>query len=210
MPRIVTLVEGTGDFDAVPGLIHRILHKQELWTWHVARPKKVKGLGALKKHLSKFMTYAERDVDEGGILILLDLDDGCPKTEALNLAQQIRNLNLSCPVVIVFAHREYEAWFLASLNTIAKQSDLLPTDLKHKGNVEGIRDVKGWLTRQMPPGRAYKETIQQKDFTNLMDLDIACQNSRSFRRLYSAIEELAEMSKNKYRGQVTPLQSTQD
>jgi len=106
--------------------------------------------------------------------------------------------------VIVFAHREYEAWFLASLNSIAKQYDLLPTDLKYEGNIEDRRDVKGWLTKQMPPGRAYKETIHQKIFTSLMNLDQACQNSRSFRRLYHAIQELAVMSKNKKRGQVTP------
>jgi len=94
MPRIVALVEGPGDSDAVPGLLYRILQKHKLWDWHVARPKKVKGLGALKKHLIKFMNYAERDVDGGGILILLDLDDGCPKTEAQSLAQQIKNLKL--------------------------------------------------------------------------------------------------------------------
>ncbi len=121
MPKIVALVEGPGDIEAVPGLLYKLLReKHQQWTWQVARPKRVGGLGALKKRLDRFMTYAERDAEGGGILILLDLDDGCPEIEAINLAQQIRSLNLSCPVAIVFAHREYEAWFLASLDSIVK------------------------------------------------------------------------------------------
>ena len=205
MPKIMTLVEGPGDIDAVPGLLYNILHQRhQWWDWQVAPPKQVRGLGALKKRLDRLMIYSEREVEGGGILILLDLDDGCPKTEALNLAQQIRSLNLSCPVAIVFACREYEAWFLASLSTIAKNTEILPTDLKYEGNVEAIRGVKGWLTRQMPPGRAYKETTHQKVFTNLMDLDLAYQCSRSFQRLCNAIEELVKLSLNAQRGQVTP------
>jgi hypothetical protein len=182
MSKIVALVEGPGDIEAVPELLRRVLYKKQQWTWQVARPKRVGGLGALKKRL----------------------DDGCPETEAINLAQQIRSLNLSCPVAIVFAHREYEAWFLASLDSIARQFHLLPADLTYGGDVEGIRDVKGWFTRQMPPGRAYKETIHQTSLTTWMDLDVACQNSRSFRRLCDAVEELLTMSANNQRGQVTP------
>ncbi len=205
MPKIVALVEGPGDVEAVPELLRKVLYEKQQWTWQVARPKRVGGLGALKKRLVKFMTYAERDAEEGGILILLDLDDGCPETEAINLARQIKSLNLSCPVAIVFAHREYEAWFLASLDSIVKQFNLLPTGLTCKGDVERIRDVKGWLTRQMPPGRAYKPTIHQTRLTTWIDLDIACQNSRSFRRLCNAVQELLRMSAYDQRGQVTPL-----
>lgn len=203
MPKIVPLVEGPGDVDAVPGLVYRILHKNECWTWHVARPKKVRGLSALKKRLSDFMTYAQRDVNGGGILILLDLDDGCPKIEASKLAKQVREFNLTCPVAVVFAHREYETWFLASLNSLI-ESGFLPQGLLYIGDIEAKRDVKAWLTQQMPSGRAYKETIHQKIFTSSIDLNAAYQNSRSFRRLCGAVEELVRMSGSSQRGQVTP------
>lgn len=204
MPNIVTLVEGPGDIDAVPGLLYKILRQHQKWNWQVTT-KQVKGLGALRKNLEKFMVYSEGDADGGGILILLDLDDGCPKTEALTLARQIRALNLSCPSAVVFACREYEAWFLASIDAIVSQFNLFHKEITFTGDVESIRGVKGWLTRQMPPGYAYKETTHQKVFTNLMDIDKVCQRSRSFRRLCKAIEELVTLSENGTRGQVTPI-----
>ncbi len=41
----------------------------------------------------------------------------------------------------------------------------------------------------MHKGRAYKETEDQEAMTRLVDLDLAKANSRSFRRLYHAVEE---------------------
>ncbi|MEW5957224.1 MAG: DUF4276 family protein [Chloroflexota bacterium] len=122
-------------------------------------------------------------------MILLDLDDGCPKEEACSLAEQARLLNQPHPVAIVLAYREYEAWFLASLETIAG-NHYLPPDLRYEKDVEEKRGVKEWLTDQMPPGQIYKPTIHQAKLANLIDLEIASQRSRSFRRLCNAIREL--------------------
>ncbi|MBN1349976.1 DUF4276 family protein [candidate division KSB1 bacterium] len=204
MPKIVPLVEGPGDIAAVPNLLYKILHWKQLWTWQVARPKQVRGLGALKKRLSDFLKYAEKDAEEGGILILCDLDDDCPKNAAYDLALQIEALALSCPVAIVFAHREYEAWFLASIARIAEQHNLFQSNIRFQGDVEEIRDPKGWLTKQMPVGRIYKETIHQDIFTSSLDLEETLRKSRSFRRLCHSIEGLVQMSAKDKRGQVKP------
>jgi len=60
------------------------------------------------------------------------LDDGCPAEEAAELAEQVRGLYLRSPVAIVFAHREYEAWFLASMEVIARNNaDRFPANLSH-------------------------------------------------------------------------------
>ena len=97
------------------------------------------------------------------------------------------------PVVIVIAKCEYEAWFLASLETIAGQSfDLrpgLPEDSSYPDDVEARVGVKGWITRQLPEGRIYKETLDQVAMTRLIDLEKARQRSRSFRRLCHALEQ---------------------
>jgi hypothetical protein len=94
----------------------------------------------------------------------------------------------------VIANREYEAWFLASLpSLVGKQITdylTLPPDMVFVGDPESIRDVKGWFSRQLPPGKAYKETEHQAPMTRLIDLQIARNGSRSFRRVTNAIHQL--------------------
>lgn len=108
MPRIIPLVEGQGDVDAVPTLLYKLLHDRQEWQWHVGRPYRVRSLGALKKNLSYFVLKASKQKESGAILILLDSDDDCPIETAEALASEIRKFNLPQPVAIVFAHREYE------------------------------------------------------------------------------------------------------
>ena len=204
MPRIVPIVEGDGDMDAVPLLLRMILQHHQWFDWSVAPPKKARGLSALKRKLGSFIRYAEKERDCSGILILLDLDDGCPRDEAFDLADRVRQLRSMTPIAVAFAHREYEAWFLASLPTIAGSYGFLP-ELAYDGDVEGRRGVKEWLTRQMPRGQSYKETIHQVKFTSLIDLDHARLRSRSFRRLCHAVEQLVQAADIHHaRGYVTP------
>jgi hypothetical protein len=204
MPLIVPIVEGHGEVDAVPLLLRRILDQRQWWDWSVAHPKRVGNLGNLKKRLKDFIRYARLEKNCQAILILLDLDDGCPAYEARALAAQVRQLHLRCPVAIVLAHREYEAWFLASLDTLAGSHDL-PADLVFEGDVESIRDAKGWLTAHKPAGRAYRPAVEQASFTSLMDLDLAQRRSRSFRRLCHALEELIQAAQDsQVQRRVTP------
>ena len=204
MPCIVPIVEGDGDVEAVPLLLRRILQHHQWFDWSVAHPKRARSLSTLKQKLESFIRYAEKERDCSGILILFDLDDGCPKDEADDLVQLARQLGSASPIAVAFAHREYEAWFLASLDTIAGSYGL-PPGLVYDGDVERRRDVKGWLTRQMPPGQSYKETIHQAKFTNRIDLDHASCRSRSFRRLRHAVEQLVQAADIHHaRGYVTP------
>lgn len=193
MPCIVPIVEGHGEKDAVPLLVRRILYRNQLWHWSVARPIQAGNLHKLKKKLKEFVGYAQKVKDCAGILILLDLDDGCPAIAAADLAGQIRQIKPRCPVAIAFAHREYEAWFLSSIETIARnRPDSFPLNVKYEGDAESRRGVKEWLTHQMISGRRYKPVLDQAGFTNLMDIESAYRHSRSFRRFCHAIKELVQ------------------
>ena len=204
MRAIISLVEGKGDKLALPTLITKILNDLNNWNLYPGPPIIVHSLGRLRKQLEWYLSNAANHNNCGAILIALDLDDGCPKKEALQLAEEIRPLNLPVPVAIVFACREYEAWFLASLPTIAGKYGL-PADVVYEGEVEGKRDVKGWLRAHMPQRRKYTPTSHQKKFTSLIDLELAHGNSRSFQRLYHAIEQLLEAAEKGERGYVSPL-----
>ena len=86
------------------------------------------------------------------ILVLLDADDDCPVTVNLsNLSQRCEPFQSICPVEVVYAHREYESWFLASLDTIKGRS-VIPDTASFSAAVEDISNPKQWLTDQMPPG----------------------------------------------------------
>ncbi len=191
MPVLVPIVEGDGEVAAVPLLLRNILHHHALWDWRVGHPKRAGGLQALKKNPGRFIQLALYEEACGAILVLLDLDDGCPREEACQLAQAIRAMNPPCPVAVVLAHCEYEAWFLASLESIRGKHGL-PADLVFDGDVETKRGAKEWLSNAMPRGTIYKETIDQAKFTQSLDFSVARTCSRSFRRLWHAIEELVQ------------------
>lgn len=200
MPKIVPIVEGDGDIKAVPILLRRVLHESlQQYTWDVSSPKKACGLARLHKKLVAYLRYAASEKDAQAILILLNLDDGCPMVEAKKLADKVRELSSRLPVAIVLASREYEAWFLASIDTIAHQEGqkyrFSPTFLQNPtppSDVEGIRGAKEWISRQMIRGYRYKETSQQPSMTTLIDFKLAAQRSRSFRRLLHAVELLVQ------------------
>ena len=55
----------------------------------------------------------------GGILVLLDADDDCPAELAPTLLNRARSARPDCRVSVVLANREFEAWFLASAQSLA-------------------------------------------------------------------------------------------
>ena len=83
-----------------------------------------------------------------------------------NAARQDRN------ICVVFAKREYEAWFLAAADP------------------EAIRGAKEWLGAHMPPGQRYRATLHQAALTEVFDLDAARRAAPSFDKLWQDVSEL--------------------
>ncbi len=130
--------------------------------------------------LERVIRYYKSFPDCAAVLVLLDMDDECPKERANELTNRIRAMeSLPFSVVVVCARREYEAWFLASLETIHQGE-------QYKSEPEEIRNAKGWLRRKF----GYKPTIHQASYTKLLDITMTCERSRSFRRLYHAFQEI--------------------
>jgi hypothetical protein len=190
MPKVVPIVEGNGEVDAVPLLLRKLLGEMHRWDVQPARPLNAHGRGNLEKlgGLEKFIRLAlkESDCAEGD----------CAKELAKECAECVRAVGVTVPMVIVCAKCEYEAWFLASPETIAgkdlKGRPGLPAGIRFAGDTESIQAVKGWLTRHLPKGRAYKETLDQAPMTDLLDTELTKQRSRSFRRLWHAVEQMME------------------
>ena len=195
MPHIVPVVEGPGDLLATPILLRKILYDQcNRFDIGVGRPKKANGKGNLTRDLERFLKYAALHPDCAGILVLIDSDNDCPVELAQDYCARARQTGLSVPIVVVCAVREYEAWLIASLDSIKDNprggSPIISAEASYSGDVESMSDAKDWLGDQMPSGRAYRETTDQASLTNLIDISLAASNSRSFVRLCHAVDEM--------------------
>jgi hypothetical protein len=190
--KVYAIVEGHGEADsprpgenpAVTILMVKLLRHAQCYQWFAAdRPWRMSSCGDFYPRTENLLDALEahRHYDDCAcVLVLFDLDDDCPAGVAPCVADRIRQRG-SWPfsVVVVCAHREYESWFLASLDTIhASQT--------YAGNPESLRDAKGWLRRRF----GYKETRDQADYTRGLDIARATARSRSFRRLCHAFQQI--------------------
>ncbi|MEZ4867428.1 MAG: DUF4276 family protein [Caldilineaceae bacterium] len=190
--KIYAIVEGQGEANrpiaggrsAVAVLIQKLL--MDLHCWSLFPVEKTP---PFRMSYSEFfrgdkferaIRYHKNLDDCAALLVLLDMDDDCPKTQAFALAKRIAAMeSLPFSVVIVCARKEYESWFLASLESIHDGE-------RYDHDPEEIRDAKGWLRKKF----GYKPTIHQARYTQKIDPTIAYAKSRSFRRLYHAFEEI--------------------
>ena len=183
MPGLWLWVEGDGEVAAARELARRILHgRLGAYDWQVVSTAKMGGLGAFRKKMERMVGYLRRRPEVDAVLVLLDLDDGCAAEIAPQLAEDLRVLNPPKPIAIVFAVREYEAWFLAAARSLWKRD--------YAGDPEGRRDAKGEVRQHFFAD--YAPTLNQAGLSARMSLDEAAANSRSFRRLLHALDELRQ------------------
>ncbi len=198
MLRIVPIVEGPGEVEAVPALLWKLLVEMGRYDIQIEIPQNAHGCGNLTKPggIERFVQNAWTKRDCGAVLVLVDADKKCPVRMAADFTRRVLALGVRFPVVIVIAKCEYETWFLASLETVAGTpldgGYGLPVGLVYPDEVENRVGAKGWITRQLPDERIYKETIHQASMTRLLDPERVRQKSRSFRRLCHALEQAVE------------------
>ena len=183
------IIEGHGEVSAVPLLLRRL--RDELaptLDLRIARPVRLPRKKLVKSNeLEKAVEFAVNQVrPPRGVLVLIDADDDCPAELGPELLARARQARSDVPIGVVLAKYEYEAWFLASLQSLAGRREL-PNDPPEVANPEAIRDAKGYLTRLMPRTRKYSPTGDQPALTAVFDMQMARQSSRSFRKCWREI-----------------------
>ena len=188
---IQPIVEGQGDEAAVPLLLRRLRDEAKAWGLEIGRPHRRRRTQLVKKDpLQSAVRVAALREDCAGILVLFDADDDCPAELAPTLEQWAREAAGALPCAVVMANREYEAWFLASMEALRGRAGIPPEAVSHP-QPEAPRDAKGELERHMPGGASYSPTVDQAGFTAHLDLASTYRRCRSFRKLVSAFGELA-------------------
>lgn len=184
---VVPIVEGDGEVAALPVLLRRLGERlSPAIPVDVSYPIRVRRDQFLQRNdvfEKQLRLAALKCVQSGWILILLDADDDCPKVLAEDIMRRARAIAPDRRISVVLANREYEAWFLASADSLngkrgfARPPGALP-------DAETARGAKEWLSRHIPGGK-YREVSDQPAFSASMDLQQAHDNSRSFRKLCS-------------------------
>jgi uncharacterized protein DUF4276 len=182
---LACIVEGHGEIEAVPVTIRRIallvapgvtlkIHQP----FRVPRSKLVKP-GELERSVELAARRAGR---EGAILIVLDGDDECPAVLGPELLARAQETRPDLPIRVVLAKREFEAWFLASAESLRGRRGLA-RDLEAPPDPEGVRGAKEWLSARMGAGRRYVETLDQPALAAVFDLERARRGAPSFDKL---------------------------
>lgn len=193
--KILPIVEGYSEVEAVPLLLRRLLILLERPEIQIARPFRVSRLGVVREgEIERAVLQGIRDRGQvTAILVILDSDDDDPAALEASLLGRCRR-TVSLPVAVVAARRELESWFLGSKDSLRNVCGI-KADANAPDNPESIRGAKERLTRNMGGGRRYLEVTDQPVLAVRMDLALARQRCLSFQRLVTELERiLAESS----------------
>jgi hypothetical protein len=192
--RIAAIVEGDGEVEAVPVLIRRYAVLAG-WDGRVRVAPVIRQPASKLRQpneLERLVELAARKLSgPGGIIVLLDCDDDCPATLGPALLARIQQSRPDLPTSLVLAHREFEAWFLGAVASIAGKRKL-PRTLRPPPSPEAIRGCKEWLSRQMTRGESYDERSDQPALTKIFDLDAAKTACPSFDKCHRELTSLLQ------------------
>ena len=190
MRRIVAIVEGDGEVEAVPALIRRIhVEVSPAVPLEVGRPVRVPRDRLLKDgELERYLGLAANVAGaDGCILVLLDANGDCPARLAPDILQRTRTARSGRRVEVVLAKCEYESWFIATIDSLRGARGISP-NASVPPDPESIRGAKEWLRERM--GGRYSPTADQTALTARFDLASARRRSRSFDKMWRAVSAL--------------------
>jgi len=190
---IKPIVEGHGEVAALPILLRRIASECfGVWNPPLLNPGRYAATQLIRQSASGWIpgpVFAKaaghaRNEGASALLVLLDADDFCVKQASEDINSRLFDATGFSASKIVFAAREYEAWLLASAET------LVPGVAPYAGDPEGPRNAKGALRAHLNLAYPYSETTDQPRFSTKIDLSLAYNRSRSFQKLTKEVRNL--------------------
>ena len=161
---------GHGDEQALPVLLRRLRDEAEVWGVDVGRSirrPRARLVDEAGVRQAVRLALAQRDC--GAVLILFDGDDDCPAELGPTVQAWAAEVAADTPCRVVLAHREYEAWFLAAIESLRGCRGVL-IDAEPHPDPERPRGAKEQLEARMQPGASYLETTDQPAFSAVFSL----------------------------------------
>jgi hypothetical protein len=197
--RVVVIVEGHGEDEAIRGLLERIWYEYlggdfiQIEPW---RSKQSKILNPAS--LAEIIQAAEsrlhdtlRNDFQLLILMMTDTDgkpENCPKELSVNLIEWARKAcsrtqtQLGC----VLPNVEFETWFVAGADSL-RGFNGFPEDLVKPTEPEKKKLGKKWVKRNL--AEKYIETRDQPRFVSKLDIAECYAASRSFKKLVDELQK---------------------
>lgn len=192
--KLQPIVEGHGEVAAVPVLLRRLLEEANLAAdldvgYPIRRNRSDFFDEALVK---KAVALARKQEGCAAILLLFDGDgkDDCPLAQCPEILAWAEEAAAPIPCAVVMAYREYEAWFLASVESLRGRRGIRDDATSHP-NPEQPAGAKGQLEQRMEADESYQETADQPALTAAFDMGATYRACRSFRHLVKAFGEMA-------------------
>jgi Domain of unknown function (DUF4276) len=190
---IKPIVEGHGEVPALPILLRKIAGERfGIWNPPLLTPGRYPASQLLRCEdnvwvpgpgLIKAAGHA-RNEGATALLVLLDADDFCANSASASVRPALADATGFDLAHIVFAVREYEAWLLASAETLQDRALAYPHD------PEQPRDAKGALERHLGLLFPYNARTEQPAFSAKINVMLCHERSRSFRKLTKDFKEL--------------------
>lgn len=189
---IASVVEGHGEVTGLPVLLRRIASERHGVHVDVPKPHRVPRANMVRRvdELQKAVRLqANRVRGVGAVIVLADSDDDEPEELRARLQATVDDANTSAPAVVCVAVREYEAWFLAGIESLRSHPSVRD-DATYEGDCEAPRNPKQRLETLMT--ESYGSVRHQVAFNAQLDLDEVASRSASFRQFLDSVAVMVE------------------
>ena len=189
---IQPIVEGQGEAKAFPILLRRLIPELGCYVDVSGAPFRSKRtLMVREDDFKAAVQIAALKLNVSALLVLFDADGDCASTHVPNMLAWAREVVPTMPCGVVMARREYEAWFLAAIESLRGQRGIRP-DAAYPKDPELVEAAKGVVKRFMPLNAPYSETADQPELSARFDLGMAYRRASSFRKLVKELCRLLE------------------
>jgi hypothetical protein len=120
-------------------------------------------------------------------LLLIDAETDCPAELGPALLARAKAARADISIGVVLAKREFEAWFLGSLESLRAEYGLPPGEGLHR-EPEDIPGAKEHLRELL--GIPYSEVIDQPAMADRFDMDAARESCPSFDKCWRVVQIL--------------------
>jgi Domain of unknown function (DUF4276) len=194
MRRVAIVVEGKGDVEAASSLLCKSAAVFGLRVIVDDPPIRAGEVRKLQRpgELERFLELASLRQDANGVLLLLDLDDGCAAALSVEFRARAKPISeaFGKPIGICFCVREFEAWFLSNIGHLRQ---VLPDyGISAEAifpNASEIRGAKEALHGACST-RKYKPMRDQTIFAKKIDVPSLASQNRSFRKFLKEVTGL--------------------
>ncbi len=189
--NIQPIVEGDGEVGAVPVLLRQLRDAAGAYPLDVNTPIRRPRTDLVREDgVRRAVHLARKQQDCAAILIIFDGDDDCPKDIAVRVQAWARSEANPIPCFVVLPNREYEAWFLATVESLRGFRGIQDDATSHP-NPESPRGAAEELRGRMTPNRSYSKRADQPALTAQFDMATAYKRCRSFRRMVNVFGLMA-------------------